>query len=144
MRNFFLVSIIAVFLPAHSLIGQERLSVDSSKYSIEKCVTTFSMERTEKTSAGYQFWYVGKELAGGKTLKLSVIAAHQASHPPHRHPEDEFFFVLEGTAEFYLEGAKTVVGPNTSLYCPSQMEHGIKNAGESELKYLVIKIYETQ
>jgi quercetin dioxygenase-like cupin family protein len=34
------------------------------------------------------------------------------------------------------------VEPYTSLYCPSNVEHGIRNAGDTELKYLVIKKYE--
>jgi quercetin dioxygenase-like cupin family protein len=55
--------------------------------------------------------------------------------------EDEFFFVIEGTAEFYLDGKTKIVGTLTSLYCPSQVMHGIKNVGDTELKYLVIKKY---
>ena len=29
----------------------------------------------------------------------------------------------------------------TSFYCPSNVEHGIRNTGDTELKYLVIKKY---
>ena len=65
----------------------------------------------------------------------------QATHAPHKHATDEFFLILEGKARFYLDGKTKVVGPYTSLYCPSNIEHGISNAGENELKYLVIKKY---
>jgi oxalate decarboxylase/phosphoglucose isomerase-like protein (cupin superfamily) len=30
----------------------------------------------------------------------------------------------------------------TSFYCPSFSEHGIRNVGDTELKYLVIKKYD--
>lgn len=73
---------------------------------------------------------------------MSVVAPHSATHAPHKHIEDEFFFVLEGTAEFYLNGKTKVAGQYTSFYCPSNIEHGIKNVGDTELKYLVIKKYE--
>jgi mannose-6-phosphate isomerase-like protein (cupin superfamily) len=111
-------------------------------YTIENCVNAFAMEKTEKTEVGYQYWFAGKDFADGKTLKLSVVAPRSATHPPHVHQEDEFFFVLEGQAECSLQGQKKVVGPYTSFYCPSNVEHGIRNVGEKELKYLVIKKYQ--
>jgi len=111
-------------------------------YTIENCVNVFAMEKTEKTKVGYQYWFANKDFADGKTLKLSVVAPHSATHPPHVHQEDEFFFVLEGEAECYLQGQKRVVGPYTSFYCPSNVEHGIRNLGDKELKYLVIKKYQ--
>jgi mannose-6-phosphate isomerase-like protein (cupin superfamily) len=61
---------------------------------------------------------------------------------PSCRGEDEFFFVLEGKAEFFLDGKTKVAGPYTGFYCPSNVEHGIRNAGDTILKYLVIKKYE--
>jgi mannose-6-phosphate isomerase-like protein (cupin superfamily) len=115
---------------------------DSLKYTIEYCVNTFSLDNAQRTAVGYQYWFADKDFADGKTLKLSVVSPHSATHPPHAHEEDEFFFLLEGTAECYLHGQRKVVGPYTSFYCPSGVEHGIRNIGDSELKYLVIKEYE--
>jgi mannose-6-phosphate isomerase-like protein (cupin superfamily) len=126
---------------AQSSSGMNNLS-DSTKYTIENCINTFSMDKIEKTNVGYQYWFADKDFADGKTLKMSVVAPHSATHSPHIHSEDEFFFVLEGKAEFYLKGKWTSAGPMTSLYCPSNVEHGIRNAGVSELKYLVVKKYE--
>ena len=117
-------------------------TMDGKPYSIENCVNTFSFSRIESTKVGYQFWFADKNLADGKTIKMSVVAPHKATHPPHKHSEDEFFFVLEGTAEFYLAGKTVTGGPMTSFYCPSFVEHGIRNVGDTELKYLVIKQYE--
>jgi mannose-6-phosphate isomerase-like protein (cupin superfamily) len=115
---------------------------DSTHYSIEDCVNKFSMDNIEKTKVGYQYWFAGKEFLDGRTIKLSSVQPHSATHEPHNHAEDEFFFVLEGTAEFFLNGEAKIVGPMTSLYCPSFSTHGIRNAGDTELKYLVIKKYE--
>ena len=73
---------------------------------------------------------------------MSVVEPGKSTHAPHQHPQDEFFFVLEGTAEFYLDGKTVEVGPYTSLYCPSNSMHGISNAGDTQLKYLVMQKYE--
>jgi mannose-6-phosphate isomerase-like protein (cupin superfamily) len=115
---------------------------DTTKYTIENCINKFSIAKIESTKAGYQYWFADPNFADGKTLKMSVVAPHSATHPPHVHAEDEFFFILEGNAELYLKGQWTPAGPYTSFYCPSNVEHGIRNAGDTELKYLVIKKYE--
>ena len=114
---------------------------DEPKYTIDNVVNTFDKDRVKPTKVGYQFWFADKAFADGKTLKLSVVKPHSATHEPHTHAEDEFFFVLEGTAEFHLDGETATGGPMTSFYCPSGSKHGIRNIGDTELKYLVIKKY---
>lgn len=115
--------------------------LSEKQFTIENCVNEFAMDKTNKTKVGYQYWFADKDFIDGRTLKMSVVAPHQATHAPHKHQEDEFFFVLEGKAKFYLDGKTKEAGPYTSFYCPSNMEHGISNAGDTELKYLVIKKY---
>jgi mannose-6-phosphate isomerase-like protein (cupin superfamily) len=136
MKKYSLIALL--FLFAVSMKAQSEVT----KYNIDNCVSEFSKEKTEPTKVGYQFWFADKNFADGKTLKLSVVAPGKATHPPHKHSEDEFFFVLAGTAEFYLDGETKTAGPMTSFYCPTGSEHGIRNVGDSELKYLVIKKYE--
>lgn len=114
---------------------------DEPKYTIDNVVNAFDMDRVKPTKVGYQYWFADKAFADGKTLKLSVVKPHSATHEPHTHAEDEFFFVLEGTAEFHLDGETATGGPMTSFYCPAGSKHGIRNIGDTELKYLVIKKY---
>ena len=116
-------------------------AADSIRYTIGACVNSFNPARVESTQAGYQYWFVDRQFLDGRTLKLSVVRPHAASHPPHRHPEDEFFFILEGKAEFFLNGGTRIVTPYTSCYCPPNALHGIRNAGDGVLKYLVVKKY---
>jgi mannose-6-phosphate isomerase-like protein (cupin superfamily) len=116
--------------------------LQKKQWTIDECVNVFNMEDTVGTNVGYQYWFFDKDFIDGRTIKMSVVAPHSATHKPHKHSEDEFFFVLEGTAEFYLDG-KTMTGEKYSaFYCPQNIEHGIRNIGETELKYLVIKKYE--
>lgn len=111
-------------------------------YTIENCINQFNKNKAVKTSVGYQYWFIPQDfLPDGLTVKMSVAGPRQATHPPHRHKGDEIFFVLEGTARFFLDGKTSVGGANTSFYCPDGSEHGISNAGDTELKYLVIRKY---
>jgi mannose-6-phosphate isomerase-like protein (cupin superfamily) len=128
------------FLSGGVHAGAEIAQPAAGKYTIENSVNTFSMDKIEKTGAGYQYWFADKKFLDGRTLKMSVVKPGKATHEPHA--EDEFFFVLEGQAEFFLDDKTAVVGPYTSLYCPSNSKHGIRNAGDTELKYLVIKKYQ--
>lgn len=118
------------------------LQAQTKQSAIDSCVNEFNLTEIESTRVGYQYWFIDKNFLDGRTLKMSVVAPHSATHAPHRHPEDEMFFVLEGTAEFYLDGARKVVQPYASFYCPPNSEHGIRNVGDTTLKYLVIKKYE--
>jgi len=137
----FIVSVMSVSLQAQSKSG-DAVKNDSIKYTIENCINKFSIDKIEKTNVGYQYWFADPNFADGKTVKMSVVAPHSATHPPHVHAEDEFFFILEGKAELYLKGKWTPAESYTSFYCPSNVEHGIRNAGDIELKYLVIKQYQ--
>jgi len=142
LKELFILFMICIPLTAKAQSNPAEMDSTKSKYNLDNCINTFSIDRTVKTDAGYQYWFVDKDFIDGRTLKLSVVSPHLATHAPHSHTEDEFFFILEGNAEVYLNGKWRTVGPNTSLYCPSNIEHGIRNSGDKELKYLVIKKYE--
>lgn len=142
-KYFFILIILLIYGSCADISAQTENQQNVKKYTIENCVNEFNADKTELTKVGFQYWFADKNFADGKTIKLSVVEPHSATHSPHKHAEDEFFFVLEGTAQFYLDGKTKTVGPMTSLYCPSNVEHGISNTGSSELKYLVIKKYLT-
>jgi len=135
------IIVIALLMTVQFVNCQENPNLSEKKFTIENCVNQFAMDKTTKTDAGYTYWFADKNFIDGRTIKLSAVSPRQATHAAHIHSEDEFFFILEGKAKFYLDGKTTVVGPYTSLYCPSDIEHGISNAGDTELKYLVIKKY---
>ena len=143
MKNLKIALLFSLFLVSKYQAQEINVVINDSlkKYSIENCVNSFSIEKSIPTKVGYQYWFADKEFIDGRTLKLSV-APGQSTHAPHKHIEDEFFFVLEGTAQFYLDGKTQTAGAYTSFYCPSNSMHGISNVGDTELKYLVIKKYE--
>ena len=137
MKPFLYVILLCMAFP---LCAQQ--TPTDKTYSFGDCVTTYSEEQAQETKVGHQFWFADKEFTDGRTIKMSVVEPGKSTHAPHQHPQDEFFFVLEGTAEFYLDGKTVEVGPYTSLYCPSNSMHGISNAGDTQLKYLVMQKYE--
>jgi mannose-6-phosphate isomerase-like protein (cupin superfamily) len=56
---------------------------------------------------------------------------------PHTHPDHaDCFFVLEGEAEFTLNGELMRAGPGTFVAAPIGAVHGFRNAGDGELRVL--------
>jgi quercetin dioxygenase-like cupin family protein len=145
MKKSIFCTLAASLLLTNLSFAQEtskKTAPETTKFTIDNCINKFNKEKASKTAVGYQYWFVPQGfLPDGQTLKMSVVAPRQSTHAPHKHPGDEMFFVLEGTAQFYLNGKTVTGGPNTSFYCPEGSEHGISNAGDTELKYLVIRKY---
>lgn len=139
------VMIMTFFIQINLLSAQEKSKQSiptGDRYTIENCINKFNKNKSIKTAVGYQYWFVPQNfLPDGLTVKMSVVGAKQATHAPHKHAGDEIFYILEGTAQFYLNGKTVVGGPNTSFYCPENSMHGISNSGNTELKYLVIRKY---
>lgn len=56
---------------------------------------------------------------------------------PHRHPDHvDSFYVLEGEAEFTMDGEVVRAGPGTWVAAPVGVEHGFRVAGDSDLVML--------
>jgi mannose-6-phosphate isomerase-like protein (cupin superfamily) len=140
--SFLLLAVFCLFNLSSAQKAAKTSSPDGNNFTIDNCINKFDMAKSVKTAVGYQYWFIPQGmLDDGLTVKMSVAGPGQATHAPHRHAGDEIFYVLEGTAQFYMNGKTTTGGPNTSFYCPENSEHGISNAGKTELKYLVIRKY---
>ena len=112
---------------------------DEPVYSIATCVSEFSEERVQKTDKGWQFWFVPSSLSKNLIFKMTEVSANSANHPAHAHRGDEIIFVFEGKVEFTLAGESKIVGPNSSLYCPPGIPHGIRNVGDTPIRYAIIR-----
>ena len=89
---------------------------------------------------GYSLPYVGAP-TGAKVLRvhMSVIDPCERAHPPHEHPDEEVLFLLEGTAEALIGDHAEVIGPDTAVFCPPNVTHGLRNCGDRPMRYLVIR-----
>lgn len=107
--------------------------------TLADCLKPFAPARQEKTASGWAHWFLTKQQSGGINVKMSYVDQATAPHAAHTHPEDEVFYILEGTVIFELNGATATAGPGTALYCPGGSRHGLRRAGAEPIKYLVIK-----
>ncbi|MGC4016036.1 MAG: cupin domain-containing protein [Luteolibacter sp.] len=75
---------------------------------------------------------------GGQFSMFIAVTPPGGGPPPHIHQnEDEWFHVLEGRAEFFLDGVWTEGGPGTTVFMPRNSFHTFRNVGDVPLKQIV-------
>ncbi|HEY5809569.1 MAG TPA: cupin domain-containing protein [Povalibacter sp.] len=86
-----------------------------------------------------------RQFLQGPTATLEELEVHAttlapglASHPPHRHPNEELVIVKEGTVEAYIRGEWKRVGPGAVIFNASNELHAVRNVGEGPATYHVI------
>ena len=71
----------------------------------------------------------------GMCTGMAVLEPGASPHPPHRHPEEEFLIVADGTGEIECAGKTTQVGAGSIMYCAGNTLHGILNTGKVPLTF---------
>ena len=79
------------------------------------------------------------------TATLSELEMHVttlnpgiASHPPHRHPNEEVVIIRTGTVEVLSGGVWKRLGPGSIVFNASNSEHALRNVGTTPATYDVI------
>jgi quercetin dioxygenase-like cupin family protein len=70
---------------------------------------------------------------------VTTLNAGETPHPPHKHPDEELIIIKEGVIEATVNGQTKRVGPGSALFMASNQLHGVRNAGQTEAAYHVIR-----
>ena len=86
-----------------------------------------------------------RQVMKGPTATLDELEMHittlnpgMASHPPHRHPNEELIILRTGTVETLSKGVWTKLGPGSVIFNASNDWHSLRNVGEEPATYHVI------
>jgi mannose-6-phosphate isomerase-like protein (cupin superfamily) len=80
----------------------------------------------------------GSDTAGAFAL-FDVMTPPGGGPPLHlHHREDEFFFILEGEAEFMVAGQRNRAGAGTFVAAPREIPHAFHNPGSTPLHMLIM------
>lgn len=69
---------------------------------------------------------------------MEVTLPRDMGPPPHDHPWDEAYYVLEGQVSFQLGEHVQQYGPGDFLYAPGGTLHAFKGASEQPARVLVL------
>lgn|ERR1700730_7081636 len=71
-------------------------------------------------------------------LHVTTLNPGEASHPPHKHPNEELVIVKEGTVEALVNGQWERLGAGSVIFNASNELHGLRNVGSEPATYHVI------
>jgi len=71
-------------------------------------------------------------------MHVSKLNPGTASHPPHRHVNEELIIIREGDCETLSNGQWIKVGPGSVVFNASNSLHGFRNVGTTVAVYHVI------
>jgi quercetin dioxygenase-like cupin family protein len=96
--------------------------------------------KVEKTDVGELRSLVRQPTATLKELEMHITTLNPgiASHPPHKHPNEEIVILRVGTVEVLSAGAWKRIGPGSIVFNASNSEHALRNVGDVPATYFVI------
>lgn len=71
-------------------------------------------------------------------LHVSEVGPGTRAHPPHSHAGQEIFYVLSGRGEVLVGEEPHILESGDAIQVECTVEHGIRNVGETPMKYAVI------
>ena len=79
---------------------------------------------------------IGPETDGALAIAESWLDPRHGTTEHKHHRSGEFFYVLEGTVTFDIDGEEIVTEPGSALWVPPGVSHRISNLGESVVRLL--------
>jgi quercetin dioxygenase-like cupin family protein len=115
-------------------------AVDAGKPVIGESVYDWTAMKVTKTAIGES-----RSIVKGPTATLDELEMHvttldpgKASHPPHKHPNEELVILDKGTVETLVNGEWKRLGPGSVIFNASNVLHGLRNVGDTPAQYHVI------
>ena len=81
---------------------------------------------------GWSYWYIPTEVADTLNIKVSELNKVMASHDPHQHDHHEYFLILEGDANVYMNGEEILLHPGDGIMCPGESSHALRRVSADQ------------
>ena len=81
----------------------------------------------------------GKWIKGERLEVLLYNKEGGTGSKPHRHPEEQFIYILKGRLKAKIEDQEKIASPGEVIYIPSQAIHSIEATDEGDLVYFTVK-----
>jgi quercetin dioxygenase-like cupin family protein len=103
-------------------------------------IVPFTEAEVEHVGAKTHFWHCKPGMV--QDTNLMFVRAHLPPGEAHRfhfHPAmEEMLYILNGTAEQWIEKEKRMMRPGDSIYIPAGLVHATFNAGSEVLDFLAV------
>lgn len=82
----------------------------------------------------------GDETSGRYSISEWWLDPHTKGPGAHHHPEDDVFFMLEGTMHFFVNDQWVEAPPGSFVLVPGGMTHTFENRGQTRAGALNISV----
>jgi XRE family transcriptional regulator, regulator of sulfur utilization len=106
---------------------------------MQSAIFDWNQVEVKPTETGYSRRFFRAPTATLDELECHVttLKPGEASHPPHKHPEEEILIIKEGMVEALVNGQVKRVGPGSVIFQASNQMHSIRNVGDAPATYHV-------
>jgi len=85
-------------------------------------------------------YFAGESLATRNVLvAVAIVQPGKAVHRAHRHAQEEYLMLVEGSGIWSLEGKEMAAKTGDVLYAAPWVYHGLTNTGRQPLKFAVVR-----
>lgn len=77
-----------------------------------------------------------------KGERIQVLLYHKkvgTGSRPHRHPNEQFIYLIEGSLKATVEDQERIVKPGSVIHIPANALHSMVATTDEDVKYLVAK-----
>lgn len=79
----------------------------------------------------------GADKTGHAWSLMEVQLPENAGPPPHDHPWDEAYYVVEGSVRFHLDGREQIFKAGDFVYAPGGTVHGFQGASKQHSRVII-------
>ena len=104
-------------------------------------VMTWEEAKSHLDKWGEMRTYFTGETHGATNLftAVAVVKPGESVHPAHRHAEEEFLIICEGSGVWHLAGKEFPARKGDVLYVEPWTFHGLVNTGSEPLTFFVVR-----
>jgi len=116
-------------------------AADPQPRPLKSGIVSFDDAKATKADWGELRRYFGGETAGTKNVltAVAIIKPGKAIHRAHRHAEEEYLILAEGSGTWSLDGKEFPAKRGDILYVEPWVYHGLTNTGKEQLIFVVVR-----
>lgn len=128
-------------LTAGMVIQGRTDAADKKPETIVSKIVGWEEARAHQADWGEMRFYFTGETSGSKSVltAVAVVEPGKAVHKAHRHAEEEYLAVVEGSGTWNLDGKESPAKRGDVLYAAPWVYHGLTNTGDKPLIFLVVR-----
>lgn len=117
------------------------MAADPQPKPLKSRIVSFDEAKTQQADWGEMRRYFTGETAGTKNVltAVAVVKPGKAVHRAHRHAEEEYLILAEGSGTWSLDGKESPAKRGDILYVEPWVYHGLTNTGTEPLIFVVVR-----